>query len=624
MSGFGFHAPAAAWLLAAAVPLVAFYFLKLKRPRLAVPSLILWRQVMADQRVNSPFQRFRRHLLLWLQLAALLLLVLAAMQPFFDRGAAAVDRVAVIIDLSASMGARRESGGPTRLDEAKTQVRALIARLAAGQEMCLIAMGSEGRRLTGFTDDRRELGRALDDCAVECAVADPVAALRLAGAMGRTAPFGRAVLVSDGNLPSVIDADPPFAIDYVRVDPGGANLGIIACGATRRDGNAWELFAAVSASTGESGSANLELRLDGQLAQTRPVAPGPGGTTRLAFRIDGRMATTAQFTLVPDGFDSLETDNQAWLHLPEMHPVRSWVAPELAALKRVLAACPDVTLVEGVGASVDLVVAQRPADLARAGRVSLGVGVVPPELLLAITITDPGSSTVVDARSSDPLLMHLALDDLLIAQGIAWSGGQGEADIEQRGFTVLMHGDRGPLLLAHPAPGRADYHLIFHSDRSTLPYRIGFPVLAGNLVNRVLQLSGQAEVAGLPTGMLPPLPARGAVLVTAPEGKTATVNPDATGQVAGIAAMTPGLWRLSGIFADGSQAQIFGVALLNGGETRLAVAEQLQVREVAVATSIPAVGEARIWPWLTTLALLVLAFEWWYAHRRPTLAKGGR
>ena len=59
MSFPGFFAPAAAWLLLLAVPLIVFYFLKLKRPRTRIPSLVLWRQVINDRRVNSPFQKFK-------------------------------------------------------------------------------------------------------------------------------------------------------------------------------------------------------------------------------------------------------------------------------------------------------------------------------------------------------------------------------------------------------------------------------------------------------------------------------------------------------------------------------------------------------------------------------------
>ena len=50
MSWWPFLANQWAWLFLLLVPLVIFYFLKLKRPRLEIPSLALWRSVLNDQR----------------------------------------------------------------------------------------------------------------------------------------------------------------------------------------------------------------------------------------------------------------------------------------------------------------------------------------------------------------------------------------------------------------------------------------------------------------------------------------------------------------------------------------------------------------------------------------------
>ena len=75
MSWGGFQTLSHLWLLTLLAPLVLLYFLKLKRPRAEIPSLALWRQVLQDHRVNSPFQRFKRNLLLLLQLLLLLFLM---------------------------------------------------------------------------------------------------------------------------------------------------------------------------------------------------------------------------------------------------------------------------------------------------------------------------------------------------------------------------------------------------------------------------------------------------------------------------------------------------------------------------------------------------------------------
>src|SRR5436190_3979138 len=143
-----FTALHSAWLFALLAPLIIFYFLKLKRPRQTIPSLVLWRQVLADQRVNSPFQRFKRNILLLLQLLLLLLLVLAAMQPVLRRAASAATRLPVLIDVSASMAALDKPGGQSRLDAAKARVRELIDNLPSDQQVSLIAFAKSARRLT--------------------------------------------------------------------------------------------------------------------------------------------------------------------------------------------------------------------------------------------------------------------------------------------------------------------------------------------------------------------------------------------------------------------------------------------------------------------------------------------
>src|SRR5690242_2814534 len=125
MSSWPFLVSHWAWLFFLLVPLIIFYFLKLKRPRLEIPSLALWRSVLNDQRVNSPFQRFKRNLLLLLQILLLLCLILAAMQPFIPTGADQAEYLPVLIDTSASMAALDESG-QSRLERAKQEVRKLV------------------------------------------------------------------------------------------------------------------------------------------------------------------------------------------------------------------------------------------------------------------------------------------------------------------------------------------------------------------------------------------------------------------------------------------------------------------------------------------------------------------
>src|SRR5437660_1590886 len=84
-----------------AIPLVALYILRQRRPAQVISSTLLWSQVLADMRASTPFQKLRRNLLLIIQLLILAALVFTRMRPVVQaqatRGAAGV----IVIDATA-------------------------------------------------------------------------------------------------------------------------------------------------------------------------------------------------------------------------------------------------------------------------------------------------------------------------------------------------------------------------------------------------------------------------------------------------------------------------------------------------------------------------------------------
>lgn len=127
-------APFAASIVALSTipPLVALYFLRLRRTRRVVSSTMLWKRATQDLRANAPFQRLRFSLLLLLQLLALALLAFAIAQPQIEMGDSQAKRIVFLIDRSGSMNVNDASGDRSRLEEAKQLAENRVRALNSG------------------------------------------------------------------------------------------------------------------------------------------------------------------------------------------------------------------------------------------------------------------------------------------------------------------------------------------------------------------------------------------------------------------------------------------------------------------------------------------------------------
>jgi hypothetical protein len=621
MSWPGFFSLSSAWLALLLIPLVIFYFLKLKRPRQRVSSLLLWYQVVNDQRVNSPFQKFKRNLLLLLQILVLACLVLAAMQPYLRSASPRAQYQPVLIDCSASMAALDKPGGVSRMQAAKKQVETLIDNLLPDQQVALIAFHSTARRLTDFTDNKRILKEALSRLEVLPVRSQTIDALRMAQALSRTVPIERVLLVSDGNVPTETDFELPFELVFEQVPPGGQNMGITSFNARRANGEQWEVFVGIEGTPAAEATGKLELFREGKLIGSEPVLLVPGRAKRLVFRLETSEATSLEARLSPDGFDALALDNAAYLQFPKSRPLSIYAPSTLPAFRRALAVQKGVQIDDETkavpGASFDLVVSDRPEDMKLDSQAALFVGFVPKDLEKLVSIVK-GSIDVVDWDRSSSLLQHVLLSDVTAVDQPKIADGVRDGDFEKLGYSILAFGRTGPLLLEKRLGARLEYYFLPHTDHSTLPYRVAFPILAANLVEIGRIQSGLSEVHEARTGVLPllQLMPKTAYRVTGPDGVAVDVTSNDSGLVNGIAAPTIGQYRVT----EGStEVARVGVSLLDSMETSLVPVRQLQFREnlQVAATTGRLDADRPLWPMLLMTGLGFLLVEWWYFQRRP-------
>jgi len=142
-------------LAAIPVGIVALYFLKLRRRPVRVPSTLLWRRSLEDLHVNSLFQRLRRNLLLFLQLLAVILAILALAGPRISGTVGQGKRLILMIDNSASMSATDIT--PSRLARAKEEASKVIREMEGDDLAMVIAFADSAKVVSNYTGDQRAL-----------------------------------------------------------------------------------------------------------------------------------------------------------------------------------------------------------------------------------------------------------------------------------------------------------------------------------------------------------------------------------------------------------------------------------------------------------------------------------
>ncbi|HMX61939.1 MAG TPA: BatA and WFA domain-containing protein, partial [Candidatus Sumerlaeota bacterium] len=238
-----FIAPWAFALLALGPVIVLFYLLKLKRRPVKVPSTLLWRRSVQDLVANAPFQKLRNNILLWLQLLILLLLVIALTRPIFKLSGLKGETVILLLDQSASMQAKDQSG-VTRFEKAKKLALEAVDGMSAGSmmgalgrrdEMMVIGFSNNTVPLQPMTSDKALLRAAIQgaeptDTETDMSDAGYILQERTMRRVEnglQPDPDARVILISDGGLgPTVSSLADILNLDYSVVGDSSDNVGI--------------------------------------------------------------------------------------------------------------------------------------------------------------------------------------------------------------------------------------------------------------------------------------------------------------------------------------------------------------------------------------------------------------
>ena len=186
--------------LAALAPIIALYFLKLKREERVVPSTLLWKKVLDDMQVNAPFQRLKYSLLLLLQLLLVALLGFAMARPYLSLSGYAGKKTILLVDTSASMSTRDAGSNKneTRLEAAIHDAMRKADDLRENDQMMVVAFDKDVRQLCKFMSDRTLLKNILANLQTRDVETRADEAFETALALAEGQTDAEVVVLSDG------------------------------------------------------------------------------------------------------------------------------------------------------------------------------------------------------------------------------------------------------------------------------------------------------------------------------------------------------------------------------------------------------------------------------------------
>jgi hypothetical protein len=592
---FGALAAWQAWLLAlgAAAAAGGLFLVKVRPPRVVVPSLLLWARVLDDSRERTLWERIRRAASFAVTVLVALALAFALARPSrtsraaADNAAAArAGRVLIVLDSSWSMLARTRSG-ETRWERAIAEARRLAAG-AAGSDVA-IATTADGL-IEGPTSDPGSIDAALDR-------------LEPGGGAGSGWPLvsGADVhFISDGAMARPLDA----AVVVHSVYETAANAGITAFDVRPAIGGAaaGEAYLEVANFaapqqvhvTVTRGSATLiDRRADlgtGQ-AMRDVVALPRGGPQEVRVRIEA-----------PN--DALAADNDAvgWLqdakplHVAVVGAQTAWLAPIFAATPSVRAtfSSPDAYR----AGDEDAVIFDRTAPAIAPAKPALYIappgggwlGPVPERL---------ESRPQWTAASAHPLLAGVDPLTFSIDRARVYQPPQ---------LTPLATSAAGtPLIWIGDTPGRPRAALLaFGPGDSNLAAAPAFPVLIGD----ALEWLARPPAAGAHHTGRAAFDAA-VTRVTGPRGATVPLM--------ALAGQRVGLLRAPGLYAEeaGDARASFAVNIADPDVSNL-TRTTIGASHPAVAVS-AGMSPRPWWIYLAAVAFAIVSIEWWTWLRRITV-----
>lgn len=579
-----------------AVPLILLMYLwKQKYQQRQVPSLFLWEKVLLQTKSQQPWQKLRKNLLMFLQIAAAVLLAFALAGPYIV-GKTQVRDYVLALDCSLSMQATDVVD--SRFQAAVADMEALVQNAVPGASFSLVMLTDAPYLAASGTGEKETILRLLQQAKPTAGSVDWADAKSLLEAEQETLG-GEVVLYTDGygNLGNFSATEQVYC-------GNGENTAITLLSHTEQQDGRYVLSRLHHYGTAAA-EKSVTLYVDGVAYDMQNIMVQPGMDSDVVFRGVPLDAKELEVRLSPE--DALAADDARFAGIG------------LAQQRRVLLVSEGNLFLEKALSLLDGVALYRmePTEAEALQGYDLYVfdGVLPQDLPTdgyLLLLNPPTGNAVVQTEETraftDPVrgvtgsgLENTEEVSFVLQKGHPLSAAWGSAFLQSEGETLGLYGQW---------QGRKTAVLGFDLHDSDFPLQTEFPIVW----YRLLEWYFPEEAAGISQAMsgdavtVALQPATQMAQVTMPDGKEIAIAPPFPAKTL-TETTTTGIYVLTETDADGTISRTpFGVNAKTEPESDLSLYGEQTETETGETKTILAGRSIRVW-----ILLLLLAFvlaEW--------------
>ena len=605
-----------AWgLLLLAIPIILFFFLKVRFRKEVVATTIFWQQVFEERRTRTLRRQFRHLLSLLLALLFLTLLTAAVLNPVAT--APENNRYVIIIDNSANMNALLPDIRVSRLDLAKQQATKRLDTIA-GKQIAILTANVNPTIISGFTDHVGTLRRKLTEIPPTDFPADVPAALLLAEKLVAEQP-DTPIYVYTSVRSEEFEAkglSPPLlrSLHFIPIRQPIDNLAITRFQPRRLPDQSidYAIFIEVVNFGTETVETHLEIDRNGELVDVIPLSLMPNQPVTRIVRNTSAGGGLLRATLAST--DLFPTDNVAVAFLSEQFVQRIMLyGRENFFLWHVLQVQPQTEV-----SVIDTIPDAIPPDSV------LVIHQTVPETLPSgnIMVIDPQNDSDlfrVEQRLSRPMAADISPDNSLvrfIQPGLVFAGAR-HIIPQQRNFNVLAEtAEEFPLYMQFVSEDHRLLVLTADLNQGDLSLRTAFPILVSQALTYFRHSEDLQKAYSTAESVTLTVPTeKPQVILRSPSGRE-EVFPSQHGLVLLGRLGESGVWT---VFEPESYRELARVAcnLFSAAESDLRWAAEVPMLPESIQPATTGTLFVRpLWHYLAFLALLLTVTEWFLYQRR--------